>query len=182
MRISVILAHPGKNSFNYAIAQTAVDELMKGKHEVFFHDLYEEKFDPVLPEHEIPEGSLVQKEVLDHCQEMSNADGIIIVHPNWWGGPPAILKGWIDRVLRPGFAYKFVEGDSGEGVPVGLLKAQSAIVFNTSNTEREREMNVFGDPLEMIWKKCVFDLCGVKKFYRETFQVVITSTPDQRKR
>ena len=62
------------------------------------------------------------------------AEGIIIIHPNWWGMPPAILKGWVDRVMRPGVAYEFLEGDSGEGVPRGLLRARRAIVFNTSNT------------------------------------------------
>ena len=56
------------------------------------------------------------------------------------GQPPAILKGWIDdRVLRPGIAYEFIEEDSGEGVPNGLLKAKSALVFSTSNTESHRE-------------------------------------------
>jgi putative NADPH-quinone reductase len=118
--------------------------------------------------------------VARHCEEIAVADGIVIVHPNWWGMPPAIFKGWIDRVLRPEVAYRFVEGDQGEGVPVGLLKAKAAIVFNTANTPEERERKVFGDPLETLWKNCVFDLCGVKNVQRRTFAVVITSTPQQR--
>ena len=77
--------------------------------------------------------------------------------------PPAILKGWIDRVLRMEIAYRFVANDKGEGVPVGLLKARSAIVFNTANTPDDRERETFGDPLESLWKKCVFDLCGVRE-------------------
>jgi len=68
-----------------------------------------------------------------HCEEFGQADGIIIIHPNWWGQPPAILKGWIDRVIRTGIAYEFKEGDSGEGIPKGLLKAGAAMIFNTSN-------------------------------------------------
>ena len=102
------------------------------------------------------------------------------MHPNWWGQPPAILKGWLDRVVRPGVAYRFEAGDGGEGVPVGLLKAKAAIVFNTSNTMPEREMEVFGDPLELLWKKCVFEFCGVKDVRRKTFSVVISSTTEQR--
>lgn len=120
--------------------------------------------------------SLVRK----HCDEMSKAEGIIIVHPNWWGQPPAILKGWVDRVIRAGVAYEFLEGDQGEGVPVGLLKAGSALVFNTSNTPEERELKVFGDPLETLWKNCIFGLCGVNVFYRKMFRVVVTSTPEER--
>jgi NAD(P)H dehydrogenase (quinone) len=104
----------------------------------------------------------------------------VIVHPNWWGQPPAILKGWVDRVIRPGVAYEFREGDSGEGVPQGLLKAQAALVFNTSNTEALREKKVFGDPLETIWRNCIFGLCGVTNFHRRMFNVIVTSSDTDR--
>ena len=180
MRVSVILAHPRKGSFNHAIAETAVKTLQDCGHTVFFHDLYEEGFDPILRSEEMQKGTSVEATVERHCAETAMADGIIIVHPNWWGQPPAVLKGWVDRVIRPGVAYEFIEGDAGEGVPVGLLCARSALVFNTSNTYPERELSVFGDPLETIWKNCIFGLCGVEGFYRRTFSVVVTSTPEQR--
>ncbi|MCC7551500.1 MAG: NAD(P)H-dependent oxidoreductase, partial [Methanobacterium sp.] len=119
--------------------------------------------------------------VLKHRKEIKKAQGIIVIHPNWWGQPPAILKGWIDRVLRSGVAYQFEEGDDGSGVPEGLLIAEIAMVFNTSNTPAEREINVFGDPLERIWKDCVFDFCGIKNYYRKMFRVIASSTPKERK-
>ena len=53
--------------------------------------------------------------------------------------------------MRAGVAYEFLEGDSGEGILKGFLKAQTAVVFNTSNTETEREKK-FGDPLDTIWR------------------------------
>lgn len=86
----------------------------------------------------------------------SEADGIVVIYLNWWGLPPAILTGWVDRIMRPGVAYEFLETDSGEGVPNGLLKAKKAIVFNTSNTETEREKKVFRDPLETILIYLIF--------------------------
>jgi len=181
MKISVILAHPNHSSFNHAIARIVVERLEKKGHNVCFHDLYEEGFDPLLVADEIPDDASLPQMIKDHCDEIAEAEGIVVVHPNWWGQPPAILTGWIDRVIRPGVAYKFLEGDSGEGVPKGLLRAKAAIVFNTSNTDPEREKNVFGDPLEMIWKNCVFGLCGIPVFNRRTFGVVITSSEAQRK-
>jgi NAD(P)H dehydrogenase (quinone) len=181
MQIYVIIAHPEAKSFNHAIAQVAVERLKRNGHRILLHDLYAEGFDPILPAGEIPNSALLPKKIELHCQEIMSADGIVIVHPNWWGQPPAILKGWIDRVIRPGVAYKFVDGDNGEGVPVGLLKAKAAVVINTSNTRAEREMAVFGDPLETLWKNCIFGLCGVTNFYRETFGVVVTSSEEQRK-
>jgi len=181
MKISVILAHPDTSSFNHAIALTAVDTLRQAGHEVFFHDLYQENFDPLFPAEEIPRDTDLPPAIEKHCAEIAEADGIIIVHPNWWGQPPAILKGWVDRVIRPGVAYEFLEGDDGEGVPCGLLKAKTALVFNTSNTETLRERNVFCDPLETIWKNCIFGLCGVHDFYRRMFNIIVVSSESQRK-
>lgn len=176
MLISVILAHPDPVSFNHAIAETAAEQLERNGHRVLFHDLYAEGFDPLLSSEEIFSDAPLPRTIHEHCVEIAMADGIVIVHPNWWGQPPAILKGWIDRVIRPGVAYEFLENDSGEGVPNGLLRAQSAVVFNTSNTDSERERAVFGDPLETIWKNCIFGLCGVTGFHRRMFGVVVTST------
>ena len=180
MQVSVILANPNPQSFNHAIAETVIAELNQNGHQVAFHDLYTEQFDPILRNDEIHEGASLSVELQSHCKEISDADGIIIIHPNWWGQPPAILKGWVDRVLRTGIAYKFLEADNGDGIPVGLLKAKIALVFNTSNTPTDREVKVFGDPLETLWKKCIFDLCGVNTFHREMFNIVITSTAEQR--
>ena len=54
-------------------------------------------------------------------------------------------------------------------------------ILNTSNTPPDREREVFGDPLEAIWKRCVFDLCGVKDVRRRTWSVIVTSTAEQRR-
>ena len=180
MRILVVLAHPDKNSFNHAIAGKVLDTLAKAGHKAIFHDLYAEGFNPILPAAEIPAEGQVDGEILTHCEQVASAEGIVIIHPNWWGQPPAILKGWVDRVIRPGVAYRFLEGDIGEGVPVGLLQAKTALVFNTSNTSADREERVFGDPLEAIWKDCIFGLCGVQDVHRVMYRIMVDSTPKER--
>lgn len=140
MKVSIILGHPQKGSFNHAIAQRSKQTLLENAYEVFYNDLYHDNFNPVILHEEIPEDGIVDPVIRKHCHEISESDGIIIIHPNWWGQPPAILKGWVDRVMRPGVAYRFEEGDKGEGIPIGLLKAKAALVFNTSNTFEEREL------------------------------------------
>jgi NAD(P)H dehydrogenase (quinone) len=180
LKISVILAHPDEKSFNHSIAKASVEQLENNGHTVIFHDLQKEMFDPLLVATEIPRDAILPEAIRVHCKEIAEADGIIIVHPNWWGQPPAILKGWVDRVIRPGVAYDFLEGDSGEGVPNGLLKATAAIVFNTTNTESEREKSVFGDPLGAIWENCIFGLCGVSNVFRKMFGIIVTSSEQQR--
>ncbi len=183
MHISIILGHPDPESFNHALARKVRDQLLKLGHRVWFHDLCAERFDPILPAEEQGRNAKLPPLVREHCDEIALAEGIVIIHPNWWGQPPAILKGWVDRVLRPGTAYEFEEGDLdlGEGVPRGLLKARAALILNTSNTTTQRERRVFGDPLETLWKRCVFEFCGVRKVYRKVFNVVVTSTPQERR-
>ena len=182
MNISVLLAHPNQESFNHAIAWTAVECLTQMGHEIFFHDLYAENFPALLPCEEFEKDAAIPPDIKPYCDELAGSDGIIIVHPNWWGQPPAVLKGWVDRIIRPGVAYEFLDGDSGEGIAVGLLNARAVLVFNTGNTPLEREMSVFGDPLETLWNTCIFEFCGVKLFHRKLFQVIVTSTEEQRRK
>jgi len=180
MNVLVVLGHPRPGSFNHALAEAAVTALREAGHQTFFHDVCQEGFDPALPAKEMLERGPVAEIVARHCQELAAADGIVVVHPNWWGQPPAVLKGWVDRVFRPGVAYRFEGEGGGEGVPVGLLRARRALVLNTSNTEESRERETFGDPLARIWRDCIFGLCGVTEVHRRTFGVVVTSTPEQR--
>jgi NAD(P)H dehydrogenase (quinone) len=181
MRISVILAHPSSRSFNSAIAQTVVTTLKRGKHTVVFHDLYREKFDPVLPAAEIKKGAALPPRLKKHCDEIRKADGLVIIHPNWWGEPPAILKGWVDRVLRVGVAYDFPPGPQGAaGLPIELLRnIKTVLVFNTSDTPGKREEEVLGDPLQTIWKNTL-TFCGVRSFRRKMYRVMVTSSPQDR--
>ncbi len=180
MAILLVVAHPDPASFNHAIAAEALSTLRRNGHEVICHDLYAEHFDPLLPAGELAREGRLDDLVERHCRELARAEGIVVVHPNWWGQPPAILVGWVDRVFRAGVAYRFLEGDAGEGVPVGLLAARAALVFNTSNTPAERELAAFGDPLETLWRNCIFGLCGVNNFRRRTFGVVVTSSLEER--
>ena len=176
MKVIVIIGHQKQGSFCHAIARAAVEQLQAAGHEVVYHDLYEEKFDPVLPHEEIGDASRLDPVVRRHIDEVLSADGYLVVHPNWWGQPPAILKGWVDRVLRQGSVYEF----TAEGVN-GFLRGRSALVLTTSNTPREDELRLFGDPLENLWKACIFNFCGVEDFHRRNFESNILSTPEQRK-
>lgn len=176
MNVYVVIGHQHQGSFCHAIAETAISTLKELGHEVVFHDLYAEGFDPLLPHDEIPRGAMVDPVVQRHCDEVVAADGYVVVHPNWWGQPPAILKGWMDRVLRQGAAYEFGEG----GAIIGHLKGKATLVITTSNTPREAELQMFGDPLENLWKTCVFGFCGVEDFVRRNFESIILSTPEQR--
>jgi len=175
MNIFVLLGHQNQGSFCHAITETAIEELKAAGHEVVYHDLYAERFDPILPHDEIARDGSLDPVVERHCREVTAADGYLIVHPNWWAMPPAILKGWIDRVWRQGVIYRF----GPDGVE-SLVAGRRAVVFTTSNTPRDDELRLFGDPLENLWKACIFNFVGIENFARRNFESIIMSTPDER--
>lgn len=175
MKVLVVLGHQRQGSFCHAITEVAVEQLQADGHEAIVHDLYQEGFDPVLPDSEIGRDVEIAPIVQQHCNELMEADGYLVVHPNWWAGPPAVLKGWVDRVLRQGLAYSF-----GEAGVIGHLTDKTAVVITTSNTPRDVELKVFGDPLENLWKTCIFGFCGVKDFTRRNFESIVLSTPEER--
>lgn len=186
MRIFSVLAHPRNDSFCHAISACARAKLASGGHEIDHHDLYAENFSPLLTENEAYTFGDDVEEVISrnvdplisrHRTEISQATALLVVHPNWWGKPPAILAGWVDRVLVPGVAYRL---SAAEGTPAGLLNINKALVLNTSDTPEERETAVFGDPLELIWGKCVLPFCGVHHYKRAVFRPVGGSTEEER--
>jgi putative NADPH-quinone reductase len=176
----IVIANPNPVSFSHALAQVAKSVLSVHGYEIACHDLYVEHFDPVQPTGESLNTSSADELIELHCDQLSRAELILIFHPNWWGQPPAILKGWVDRVFRLNTAYGYPPGVGYSGVPSGLLRARHALVFNTSNTPPEREAEVFGDPLEILWKKCIFGLCGVNSVMRRMYAPIADSTSAQR--
>jgi NAD(P)H dehydrogenase (quinone) len=176
----IVVAHPGPASLSHAMAQVAQNVLLLRGYTVALHDLYRERFDPVQPGGESANTASTDPLVERHCEELARADLIVICHPNWWSQPPAILKGWIDRVFRLNTAYGYPPGVGFEGLPIGLLKARHALILNTSNTPLAREQAVFGDPLETLWKTSVFALCGVDSVVRRMYAPVAGSSAAQR--
>lgn len=181
MIASVIIAHPYDKSFNHAIYNTVQETLAKNSTTTYSHDLYKENFNPVLTRDELGKKPTKDKKVRKYVKELLESDLLVFIHPNWWGQPPAILKGYIDRVIRPPHAYEFDENDSGGGIPIGKLGNKTGIVFNTSNTEETRENNYFHDPLQYIWDKCVFGFCGITSTHRRIYRIVSDSTEQERK-
>lgn len=179
MKALVVVCHPAADSFNHALAQAVRAAWTSAGCDVVFHDLYAEGFDPLLSASEARGMPTADETVAAHIAELRACDLLAVVHPNCWGAPPAMMKGWIDRVFAPEAAYTFAKGDSGEAI--GLLRMRAALILNTGNTAAEREKNHFGDPLDQIWRQCILDFCGVKHVSRALFGVVATSSGDERR-
>ena len=182
MNISVILAHPRPGSFNHAIADEAA-ATAPGSRPYCYRPrslpgtvrsvTSRTMRSPVMPSFPGPDRPALRRDRGSgrdrHCPSGLVGDA---------AGDP-------ERLDRPGpppwCGYRFADTDSGEGIPVGLLKARAAIIFNTSNTPRQRELEIFGDPLERIWKDCIVAFCGIPDCHRRMFGVIVTSSDEQRK-
>lgn len=180
-RIGVYLAHPRPGSFNHAVFHAVVQHLRHLGCEVLAHDLCAEEFAPGLTADEtetVRSATDTQDAQLAlHRAEVATLDAMVFVHPNWWGMPPAVLTGWIQRVLVPGVAYKL---GTAEGEPEGLLRAGRALVLNTSDTPADREEAEFGDPLQSIWASCVLPYVGVADVHRVVFRTLADSSDETR--
>ncbi len=180
MNILIILSHPNPESFNHALAQKACQAVIQSGGTPWFHDLHAEGFDPILPTEELNRIDILPPLIQQHTQELSAADGIILIHPNWWSAPPAMMAGWRDRCIRAGLAYRFETDSHGNGYPVGMLHARFLLLINTLNTPINVETDCLGNPIYSHWQKIVFGLCGIKDVDQKLIGPVITSSQAQR--
>jgi putative NADPH-quinone reductase len=157
VRILLILCHPLPGSFNHAVADRARQSLAAAGHQVLFHDLYQEGFDPVLAAPEYRRGVSFDEQVVRHTRELETCGGIVFVHPEWWGQPPALLKGWVDRVLRPGVAYEPTDQEQPERPAAPLLSDKTAVVLATHDAGAPSGL------LQKVWQEGVFAFCGIRE-------------------
>jgi putative NADPH-quinone reductase len=108
MRLLFVHAHPVPESFSTALCQAAIESARARGHDVRVTDLYAEGFNPVMSAEErraYTEDELPPADLLPHIEALQWAEGLILVYPTWWYAQPAMLKGWFDRVWRPGVTF-----------------------------------------------------------------------------
>lgn len=109
----MVAAHPDDASFHHAVRERILAGLERAGHRVALIDLYAEGFEARLSAEELAThatGVADRPAIADHAAALGRADALVLVYPTWWGGQPAILKGWFDRVLCEGVAYTLPPG------------------------------------------------------------------------
>ena len=154
----IIYAHPNAQSFNHAILESII-AASKG-HEVHVRNLFELNFNPILDWQEAAE-TFSGKLAADVAIEQSfwkQADLITLIYPLWWMGFPAILKGYLDRVLTYGFAY-----ENGKNETIGLLKGKRIQQFVTmGNSNQKYAEKGFLQSLDHTLGNGLFNFCGME--------------------
>ncbi len=129
-RHAVILCHPDPSSFNHAIAGAYCDAVRAAGQVVVLRDLYAIGFDPVLKAAERPTtvAAAYGQDVLDEVDTISGCDVFVLVYPIWFGTPPAMLKGYVERVFGAGVQPEALQGR----VRTDLLGGKRLLSFSTS--------------------------------------------------
>ena len=165
-KVFVVYGHYDDKSFNASIKNTFIESAKESGHEIDCIDLYKEKFNPVFA------GEEPDEIVLNHRKRIEKSDVIALVAPIWNFRMPAIVEGWIDKVLAPPWAFTFKRLVGNYGYPLGKLKNKKAIIFCTYGSPRLAITTFFLNlPIRRL-KRGVFHICGIYNInYRRYFAV-----------
>jgi len=166
MNVLLVYCHPEPASFTHALLEVAKATIAKAGHSFEVSDLYAEDFNPVAGRHDFEScenadyfhyqteqahaaaHDAYSPELQREQDRVRRADMLVFIYPLWWGGPPAILKGWFDRVLSYGFAY--VDGARFE---TGLFKDRSSMmcIVTGGTPARFSEGGSYGTIDQVLW-------------------------------
>jgi putative NADPH-quinone reductase len=175
--ILVINGHPNPESFNQAIFETYVLKASKENVLIETIEIAKLKFNPSL-EFGYQKRVEMEPDLIEAQEKISRANHLVWIHPVWWGGLPALTKGFIDRVFVPGFAFKYRENSVWWDK---LLAGKTAHIITTLDQPAFFYRLVFGRPSVNQLKKSTLGFCGIKTKKISYFGPVRNSTESQRK-
>lgn len=176
--ILIINGHPNAESFNFAIADFYKKGAMASKAKVETIVIADLKFNPNLG-FGYQKRTELEPDLIASWEKIKKADHLVWIHPVWWGGMPAITKGFIDRLFLPGRAFQYRENSVWWDK---LLKGKTAHIITTLDQPGWYYRLFFGRPSVNQLKKSTLEFCGVKPVKVSYVGVVKTSDEEQRKK
>lgn len=167
MKHLIISAHPNPQSFNRALVEEVIKATRQAGGEAVVRDLYTLDFNPVLSWRELNASmeGIVPAEIKFEQKLITETDLITFIYPLWWMGFPAILKGYLDRVLSYGFAYQ-----NENNISVGLLGHKKIQQFITMGNSIEKYQQLgFDKALKSCLVDGLFNFCGITDIQHDIF-------------
>lgn len=177
MKALIIYANPNPDSLSNRVRQTIVESLKTKGDTVEVRDLYQLGFNPVLTAEEQAgnaKGKLLP-DVVEEQKHLSQADIVYFVYPIWWAGIPAIMKGWFDRVLTYGYAYRY----DANGL-VKMMKGKKAVILNNHGNPLAAYEGAMHNALRMSSDNGIIDFCGFELVEHKFFPSA-SSAPEEAK-
>lgn len=160
--ITIVLAHPWHGSFNKAILDKVIITLKEKNKNYKVIDLNKDNFDPVLKESELKlfkEGGHSDELVSTYQDILDDSQELIFIFPIWWYNLPAILKGFIDKVMLKGFAYSKTKS----GLLIGSLGHIKRTTVVTTSEAPTWYLKVIGNPIKRVFTGSTLKQVGLKK-------------------
>lgn len=176
-KVLIINGHPDSNSFSTALAEAYGQGVQEAGAELRLLNLHELDFDPIL-RYGYKKRTELEPDLLRAWQWMQEADHTVWVYPTWWGGLPALLKGFIDRLFLPGFTFKYREDSRFWD---RLMKGKTARVITTMDAPVWFYRLQYGSPAHKAMKRMVLQFCGFST-KMTTFGNLKHSSTKQRKK
>lgn len=176
--ILLILGHPDNESYCAALAEAYKEGATREGANIKYVRLADLEFDPILHWGYNKRMDL-EPDLVKTQEDIKWADHIVIVYPTWWGNMPALLKGFLDRILLPGFAYKYRTKNS--LLWDKLLKGRSARLIITSSSNPWLFWLFFGYAGHLAMKKVTLWFCGIKPVKVSWFGPVLKVSDLKRK-
>ncbi|AUC16114.1 NAD(P)H dehydrogenase [Tenacibaculum sp. SZ-18] len=158
MNVLIINGHPDEESFNSALSESYYQGAKLSNTQVEVINLRDLKFNPSL-QFGYRKRTELEPDLKVAVEQIKNTDHLVWVFPIWWGGMPAILKGFIDRTFLPGITFEIKEG---KFQPKKLLKRKTARLIITSDSPRWYYRVFINRPVINQFKKAILGFCGVK--------------------
>lgn len=180
MKHLIIYAHPSENSFSFQLKDALKADSEKRGWKATVRDLYQMEFDPVLWPQDLENLSkgVTGEYVTTEQNLVKEADIISLVYPLWWAGFPAILKGYIDKVLAYGFAYQ-----AGENGITGLLKGKKVYLYTSmGNSLEQYESKGLLEAFKKIQGGEIFEFCGMKVQDHQFFPQIPSASTEEIKK
>lgn len=176
-KILIINGHPNKESFNFGIAESYRKGALESGAEIKEIVISELSFNPNLQfgYQKIMEW---ETDLVEAWDKILWADHLVWIHPVWWGGLPAITKGFIDRLFLPGKAFRYRENSVWWDK---LLKGKTAHIITTLDQPSLYYRLMFGRPSVNQLKRSVLEFCGIKPVNVTYIGIIKTSGESQRK-
>lgn len=176
-KILIINGHPNKESFNFGIAESYRKGAVESGAEVKEIIIAELDFNPNLQfgYQKIME---LEPDLIQAWEKIVWADHLVWIHPVWWGGLPAITKGFIDRLFLPGYAFRYRKNSVWWDK---LLKGKTAHIITTLDQPGLYYRLMFGRPSVNQLRKSVLQFCGIKPVKVTYIGIIKTSDENQRK-
>lgn len=176
--ILVIQAHPDKGSFVSELAQRYAQAAMTAGADCHLVHLADLTFDLSL-KNGYKQPTELEPDLVTMQEKISLANHLVFVYPTWWGTYPALLKGFIDRIFLPGFAFKYRKDSLFWDK---LLNGKSARLITTMDTPGWYYKLIYRSPGHNSLKHSILEFCGVKPVKITSFRPIKTSNLNQREK